>query len=429
METTGRQQESDAAGKPAIDTNDMDLLENDTTAASKHLRMLPALDEQVPSRYISRKEDSTKNMPIDVIVGDIFAQTNTASEKANTAGPGKNKDGKMEPNDGPVNSCFEQNWPKPEDFKIDEQTRRQVIEKLVQELKDRYVLPGQTEEAAKLLASKEKGEYAEIDSAEKFAQALEKDLYSVFKDKHLMVFFDNQKLADDLSTPSKEDSERQLKQQICEKHGIESVQTLEGNIGYLKLNGFFPGNPMADQRGVEMLKEAIGSSMAKLADKDALIIDLRDNSGGDPHAGLKFLNHLLEPGVNVNNIHWREGRNTRVEPLITSDPGGPKFGSQKPIYVLTGKDTFSAGEEFAYNLQALGRARVIGETTGGGANPTYAFRLSDHFGVAIPIAQSINPITNKNWEGAGVQPDIKVPADKALEKAKDLLLLELGRKK
>ena len=88
-----------------------------------------------------------------------------------------------------------------------------------------------------------------------------------------------------------------------------------------------------------------------------------------------------------------------------------------PLYILTDKDVFSAGESFTYNLQALKRATVIGETTKGGAHITRSFRISDLFKAKIPWGRSINPITGTNWEGVGVIPDIEVDPDDALDVA------------
>ena len=67
-------------------------------------------------------------------------------------------------------------------------------------------------------------------------------------------------------------------------------------------------------------------------------------------------------------------------------------------------------------------ATIVGETTGGGAHPTRGFRVTDHFGVGVPFARSINPVTKTNWEGTGVKPDVAVPADQALATAKLLIL-------
>jgi tetratricopeptide (TPR) repeat protein len=91
-----------------------------------------------------------------------------------------------------------------------------------------------------------------------------------------------------------------------------------------------------------------------------------------------------------------------------------------PLFILTSNRTFSAAEDFSYNLQARNRAKVIGETTGGGAHPVKFERMANGFVFVVPYARSINPITQTNWEGVGVIPDIKVTAEMALEKAKEV---------
>jgi C-terminal processing protease CtpA/Prc len=44
-------------------------------------------------------------------------------------------------------------------------------------------------------------------------------------------------------------------------------------------------------------------------------------------------------------------------------------------------------------------------------------RIDDHFSINVPFARAINPISKTNWEGTGVEPDIKVPAADALAEA------------
>jgi C-terminal processing protease CtpA/Prc len=101
---------------------------------------------------------------------------------------------------------------------------------------------------------------------------------------------------------------------------------------------------------------------------------------------------------------------------------GARFGADKPVYVLTSNKTFSAAEDFTYNLQAIKRITVVGETSGGGAHPIQPFRIDPNLVAVIPIGRSINPITKADWEGAGVKPDVAIAADKALAKANALAL-------
>ncbi len=91
--------------------------------------------------------------------------------------------------------------------------------------------------------------------------------------------------------------------------------------------------------------------------------------------------------------------------------------SDVPLFVLTSSETFSGGEEFIYNVQTQKRGLIIGEVTGGGANPGGMFPAGNGIAVFIPTGRAINPITKTNWEGVGVKPDIEIPRDDALEKA------------
>lgn len=92
-----------------------------------------------------------------------------------------------------------------------------------------------------------------------------------------------------------------------------------------------------------------------------------------------------------------------------SVPSAGRLGDDVEITVLTSRHTFSGCEELAYDLQALGRATVIGETTGGGAHPVETIVLSDGLEASIPVERSVNVITQTNWEQVGVTPDIPAP--------------------
>ncbi len=76
--------------------------------------------------------------------------------------------------------------------------------------------------------------------------------------------------------------------------------------------------------------------------------------------------------VHLNSLYFRPA--DRTDHFYTQRTvRGPRFGADKPVYVLRSQRTFSAAEEFTYNLQSLKRATIVGETTGGGAHPGGAF--------------------------------------------------------
>jgi C-terminal processing protease CtpA/Prc len=135
--------------------------------------------------------------------------------------------------------------------------------------------------------------------------------------------------------------------------------------------------------------------------------------------------YLLDERTHLNSFYYRDAN--RTEQYWSHDwVPGKRFGGKKPVYVLTSKRTFSGAEEFSYNLKNLKRGTIVGETTGGGAHPGEVSRLTAHFTIFVPNGRAINPISKTNWEGVGVEPDVKVAADDALHTAQLLALKKLA---
>jgi C-terminal processing protease CtpA/Prc len=145
-------------------------------------------------------------------------------------------------------------------------------------------------------------------------------------------------------------------------------------------------------------------------------LDNRRNRGGDPHTVGLYLSYLTEgPPVVYNRLIGRD--DVVLEELSTSELGALGYGAQKPVYVLTSRETFSGGEALSYHLQALKRAVVVGEKTRGGGRRPEIISLGHGLYAAVPFGQGRSPFTGRNWEGVGVQPDVLVPAADALSAA------------
>src|SRR5438045_8293655 len=167
--------------------------------------------------------------------------------------------------------------------------------------------------------------------------------------------------------------------------------------------------------------------MNYLAHVDAIIFDLRENSGGDPRMVEMVSSYLFDKPTHLNDLYNRKEDFTTQYWTLPYVPGATL--ADKPVFVLTSKSTFSGAEEFAYNLKNLKRATIVGETTGGGAHPVEGHRIDDHFMIGVPFARAVNPISKTNWEGTGVEPDVQVKAAEALDKAEDLAASKLAQQK
>jgi C-terminal processing protease CtpA/Prc len=301
------------------------------------------------------------------------------------------------------------------DMTIDAATRTQVIDGIILHLNKSYIFLETAQAMEKDLRQRvQNKEYDNVTSAVEFAKKLTTDLQNISKDKHLRVGYFSQKLPvrRDNAQPTEAEMEEFRNSMRRRNFGFEKVERLQGNIGYIDLRGFM---------GPELGKETVAAAMNFVTNTDALIFDLRNNGGGDPEMVALICSYLFgDKPVHLNDLFFRESNETIsfwTKPTVT----GKKYGD-KDVYVLTSNFTFSGAEEFTYNLKNLKRATIIGETTGGGANPGGRVRLHDHFGVFVPSGRAINPITKTNWEGTGVSPDVAVPKEQALKTAYKMAL-------
>jgi retinol-binding protein 3 len=260
------------------------------------------------------------------------------------------------------------------------------------------------------------GAYASAASGVAFARALTTDLQATSKDKHLRIRFEAEAGGPRRGPggPPAPPAAGPGPRRPPPAGGITKLEVLEGRVGYLHMRGVPP---------LEVAENAVAAAFAFLKNTDALILDCRNNDGGDPRTVALYVSYLSEgsPFV-INTFHPRNGK---IQEFATTELGELSYGEQKPVFVLTSPRTFSGGEELAYDLQALQRAVLVGEVTGGGANPAQGVLIAGHFLARIPFAHPVNPITNANWEGSGVQPDIAVPEDRALSVALDAIRARL----
>lgn len=285
--------------------------------------------------------------------------------------------------------------------------RQHVLDWMLPLIRAHYVFPEMGVTAAQALQDHEvRGDYAALSDGKDFAQRLTDDLRAVTHDLHFRVGYRPPGQA-----PPPPPPEEQAKLDVEARQGVHSVERLADGVAVLKLDSFLdpPDSPA--------LKKAYADAMSEVADARVLVLDLRDNYGGDPTTVAYMLSYLFDPTpVHVNDIWSRDGDVT-WQNWTTRDVPGKRFGGRKPIFVLVSKRTISGGEGAAYALQAQKRAVVIGEPTAGAANPSPHYDLDEGFRIYIPSARAISPITHTNWEGSGVQPDVAADAADALKVA------------
>lgn len=180
---------------------------------------------------------------------------------------------------------------------------------------------------------------------------------------------------------------------------------MAGNVGYLRINMFLDAEPST---------EKLRAAMGMLADTGALIIDVRGSPGGEPAGVANVIGHLAtERTVTVRTQDRFDPSTSRT---YYAEPRSPRL-TNRPVYVLIDGGTGSGAEEFTYDLQAMKRATLVGETTYGAATPGGFRPLAEGFAAFIPMQIVTNTVTGGNWEGVGVSPEIAVPAEEALARA------------
>jgi Peptidase family S41/N-terminal domain of Peptidase_S41 in eukaryotic IRBP len=291
---------------------------------------------------------------------------------------------------------------------------REIVTTALSLLRANYVFPELAEQAATAVEARlEAGEYDHLDEIT-LTELVTRHLREVCDDKHLGLRVGGGPPPGPPRRPEPEEPKDHEARRLAmrrmgrlDNFGIHRVERLDGNVGYLDVRRVaVPANA----------GPAIAAAMELVTGTYALIIDLRHNHGGSPEGVVFWCSYLFgEQPTHLNDIFHADTGETRQFWALPYVPGTRYI--DRPVYVLTSSHTFSGGEDFCYTLQALGRAEVIGETTGGGAHPTRPFPISPAVHIAIPFARSINPVTGTNWQGTGVVPDVAVPEAQAYDTA------------
>ncbi|MFC1502453.1 S41 family peptidase [bacterium] len=252
------------------------------------------------------------------------------------------------------------------------------------------------------------GQYKNVSNLLELTKQLRKDFRYISNDRHIWIdIMQNIPVKD--SDVSDEDKIKELRKT---NFGFVKFEILEGNIAYLRLDGF---------KNLDYAEKTAAAVMCSLAYSDAIIFDLRFNHGGNGNMVHFLSSYFFEKKTQLTSLYFRE-----ADSLATAwtDPNVPgKKLLQQPLFILTSKNTASAAESFAYTMKNYNRATVVGKYTRGAGhwNESYQFPQLGIF-LEIPVARPINPVTNTGWEGKGVQPDVEISEKDALDKAYHLAL-------
>jgi Peptidase family S41 len=304
------------------------------------------------------------------------------------------------------------------DLKLDAAERHRVISGAVANLTRYYVdLDVARKMADALLAHEKTGDDDAALDGTALAKLLTTQMRDTSHDKYVMMVYSTVTTPANSAAPTPEDVARyrnEMKENNC---SIEKVTILPHNIGYLKLNEF----PDASICGT-----TVAAAMASLNHADTIIFDLRDNPGGYANMVALIATYLFDRPTHLNDFYDR-GENSTEQSWTLPPVSGNRL-ADKPAFVLTSHSTFSAAEGFSYDLKMLNRASLVGETTSGRGHMGMGHRIDDHFTIHVPGIRVINPISKTNWEGTGVEPDVKVRAADALKTAEKLAERALQKK-
>lgn len=202
-----------------------------------------------------------------------------------------------------------------------------------------------------------------------------------------------------------------------------SFTVLPGNVAYVQLNTFDNNEALTGFK----------RSFDSIATTNALILDVRLNSGGNSGVGWDILGYLTDKPMQTGSYSSRiysplrraRGEGVKFENIGDSKGGWPAKGTQlysKPVVVLTSGRTFSAAEDLAVVFDYMKRGTIIGEPTGGSTGQPLSFNLPGGVMARVCTKRDAYP-DGKEWNGKGIQPTILVkPTVADLQRGRDPVL-------
>ncbi len=300
--------------------------------------------------------------------------------------------------------------PNPAAVTLSAEQNSDVVQALAAVLRERFAFRERGIAAAREIeALEQRGAFRDARTAAELLALIEAQITPIVDDRHFRArYFGPEVVAGFSEAPPSAEDIAAFHEEVRLRGGeIPEVRWLSGNVGYLRITRFLDATPSV---------EKMATAMALLADTGALIIDVRGTPGGEPAGVANVIGHFVDTRTPTVRVVGDGADRT-----FHAEPRTPAY-TDRPLYVLVDRKTGSGAEEFAYDLQALRRATLVGETTAGAATPGGYRPLAHGFVAFIPMQIVANTITGSNWEKVGVVPEVAVPAAEALTRAHRLAL-------
>jgi len=301
---------------------------------------------------------------------------------------------------------------------VNKETTHEIIGKISKGLDDGYPFPDISKKYIATLKSQEaKNAYKDL-TPEQLAKKLTQDLREVHKDVHLTIFHSKdyfEQLTKTYSnTQTPEDVQHELEKKRQNNYGFDAVELdKKTSTAYIKISGGFHG----DQEAFEMA----ASAMNMAAYSKNIIIDIRDNGGGTGMMGRFLAGYFFNAGDERYYLHgYHKDRSKDIQEWTYPFVPGKRMPDSK-LYILVNKRTASATEGFAFAMQKMQRATIVGDTTAGAGIAGTMIPLKENLVVFMPVKMVAAPESDKGWEGTGVIPDVPVKGEDARTEAERLI--------
>ncbi|KAJ3145346.1 hypothetical protein HDU86_000942 [Geranomyces michiganensis] len=303
--------------------------------------------------------------------------------------------------------------------------RTQTLDAIVGIIDKRYAVPAEGEALVNELRVRiARGDYDDLNTLGDFAERLTADLKAISNDDHMALAFRGETRARPAPKTMQEEMEEDADELECYSsdpgmiamgktfdflnQGVVEFRMLPGGIAYVNLKAFSFCTSAA---------QVYAGLFNLISGCRGLIVDLRENSGGSSAADL-FLSYLHKPSrrktVSITTRYTGQKQTFNMTPNLA----GPRYDDpNKGVWILIGNYTFSAAEHFALTARALGRARLVGETTGGGGRGCAGYWVHENLDLCCSIQEARCEIDGSTWERTGVSPHFACKAEDALDVA------------